>query len=173
MLAAHREGTLGVAGLNAALVEALAREGTLPPDAAASSWYHGMPVLVTENDHQLELYNGDVGVILRDGSGGGQLRAWFRAGVSGVRGVAPSRLPAHEAVFAMTVHKSQGSEFDEVVLVLPAASSPVLTRELLYTGVSRARKRVTVVGSAEVLRAAIAERVQRASGIREALWGAS
>jgi exodeoxyribonuclease V alpha subunit len=71
----------------------------------------------------------------------------------------------------MTVHKAQGSEFDEVLLVLPPRPSPVLTRELLYTGVSRARRHVTIVGTADVLRAAIAERVQRASGLREALWG--
>ncbi|GLC23610.1 exodeoxyribonuclease V subunit alpha [Roseisolibacter agri] len=169
VLAAHRAGTVGVAGLNGAIVEALAREGTLPRDAAGARWWHGQPVMVTENDHALELYNGDVGVVLRDGASG--LRAWFRASDGGVRALAPARLPAHETVFAMTVHKSQGSEFDEVVLVLPPRPSPVLTRELLYTGVTRAKSKVTVVGSAEVLRAGIAERVQRASGLREALWG--
>jgi exodeoxyribonuclease V alpha subunit len=169
VLAAHRAGTVGVAGLNGAIVEALAREGTLPRDAAGARWWHGQPVMVTENDHALELYNGDVGVVLRDGASG--LRVWFRASDGGVRALAPARLPAHETVFAMTVHKSQGSEFDEVVLVLPPRPSPVLTRELLYTGVTRAKSKVTVVGSAEVLRAGIAERVQRASGLREALWG--
>jgi exodeoxyribonuclease V alpha subunit len=97
---------------------------------------------------------------------------WFRGDRPGrVRAVAPARLPAHETVFAMTVHKAQGSEFEEVVLVLPPRPSPVLTRELLYTGVSRARGRVLVVGTASVLRAAVAERVQRASGLRAALWG--
>ncbi len=169
VLAAHRAGSLGVAGLNGAIVDALAREGSLPRDAAHARWWHGQPVMVTENDHALELYNGDVGVVLRDGGGG--LRTWFRASDGGVRALAPARLPAHETVFAMTVHKSQGSEFDEIVLVLPPRPSPVLTRELLYTGVTRARTKVTVVGSAEVLRAGIAERVQRASGLREALWG--
>ncbi|MGZ8469647.1 MAG: exodeoxyribonuclease V subunit alpha [Gemmatirosa sp.] len=169
VLAAHRAGALGVAGLNGAIVDALAREGTLPRDAVHARWWHGQPVMVTENDHALELYNGDVGVVLRDGGGG--LRAWFRAPDGGVRALAPARLPAHETVFAMTVHKSQGSEFDEIVLVLPPRPSPVLTRELLYTAVTRAKSRVTVVGSAEVLRAGIAERVQRASGLRAALWG--
>lgn len=171
VLAAHRAGTFGAAGLNAAAVELLAREGTVPREAATSRWWRGQPVMITENDHAQELYNGDVGVVLADA--GGALRVWFRAadGV-GFRGLAPARLPAHQTVFAMTVHKSQGSEFDEVVLVLPPRPSPVLTRELLYTGVTRAKSRVTVVGSAEVLRAGIAERVQRASGLREALWGA-
>lgn len=175
LLAAHRDGAFGVAGLNAEIVRALAGERSLPREALGGGWYHGQPVLVTENDRALELYNGDVGVVLRDGTGtgaGGALRVWFRAGAGRVRAVAPARLPAHETVFAMTVHKSQGSEFDEVVLVLPPAPSPVLTRELLYTGVSRARARVTVVGSRPVLDAAIAERVQRASGLRAALWGA-
>jgi exodeoxyribonuclease V alpha subunit len=168
VLAAHRAGPFGVAGLNACVVEELARDGALPRDAVGAPWFHGQPVLVTANDATLELANGDVGVVLRDGAGG-TLRAWFRDG-AGVRPVAPSRLPAHEPVFAMTVHKSQGSEFDEVVLVLPPRPSPVLTRELLYTGVTRARRRVTVVGTAESVRGAIAERVQRASGLREALW---
>ncbi|MDF1504131.1 exodeoxyribonuclease V subunit alpha [Roseisolibacter sp. H3M3-2] len=168
VLAAHRERTFGAQGLNAAVVDALVRERTVPREAAGGRWWPGQPVMVTENDHAQELYNGDVGVVLSEP--GGALRVWFRAADGGVRGLAPARLPAHETVFAMTVHKSQGSEFDEVVLVLPPRPSPVLTRELLYTGVTRARQRVTVVGTEEVLRAAIAERVQRASGLREALW---
>jgi exodeoxyribonuclease V alpha subunit len=168
VLAAHRAGTLGVAGLNAELVAALAREGTAPREAASARWWHGQPVMVVENDHAQELFNGDVGVVLREAGGG--LRAWFRTGDGGVRGLAPARLPAHEPVLAMTVHKSQGSEFDEVALVLPVRPSPVLTRELLYTGITRARARVTVVASEAALRAAVAERVQRASGLREGLW---
>jgi exodeoxyribonuclease V alpha subunit len=170
VLAAHRAGPFGAAGLNAMVVDALVRERTVAREAAGARWWRGQPVMVTENDHQQELYNGDVGVVLADA--GGTLRAWFRGTDGrGPRAVAPARLPAHETVFAMTVHKSQGSEFDEVALVLPPRPSPVLTRELLYTGLTRARRRVTVVGSAEALRAGIAERVQRASGLREALWG--
>ena len=170
VLAAHRAGAFGAAGLNAMVVDALVRERTVPREAAGARWWRGQPVMVTENDHAQELYNGDVGVVLADANG--TLRAWFRGTDGrGPRGVVPARLPAHETVFAMTVHKSQGSEFDEVVLVLPPRPSPVLTRELLYTGLTRAKRRVTVVGSAEVLRAGIAERVQRASGLREALWG--
>ena len=171
ILSAHRSGAWGVGGLNDAVVRHLAGTGDLPADAGARSWYHGQPVLITENDPSLELFNGDVGVVLADGDGR-TLRAWFRSGTGAVRGVAPARLPAHETVYAMTVHKSQGSQFDAVVLVLPPRPSPVLTRELLYTGVSRARRRVTVVGSEATLRAGIAERVQRSGGMRDALWGA-
>jgi exodeoxyribonuclease V alpha subunit len=172
VLAAHREGAFGVAGLNAAIARALAAEGAFPRSAAGDVWHHGQPVLVTANEPALGLHNGDVGVVLRDG--GGALRAWFRAAEGdGVRGVAPARLPAHETTFAMTVHKSQGSEFDDVVLVLPPRPSPVLARELLYTAVSRARRSVTILGTAEVLRAGIAARVERASGLRDGLWGAA
>jgi exodeoxyribonuclease V alpha subunit len=170
VLAAHRAGRFGVAGLNDALLDALVGERTLPRDARTAPWYHGQPVLVTENDPQLELANGDVGVVLRDGDAAGTLRAWFATGDGRQRAVAPARLPAHETVFAMTVHKSQGSEFQDVLVVLPPRPSAVLTRELLYTAVSRARTQVTVVGSEATIRAAIDARVQRASGLREALW---
>ena len=89
------------------------------------------------------------------------------------RAIAPARLPAHETAFASTVHKAQGSEFDEVVLLLPARASRVLTRELVYTAVTRARKRVTLLGNAAILREAIGTRVERASGLAERLWGSS
>jgi exodeoxyribonuclease V alpha subunit len=98
------------------------------------------------------------------------LRVAFEGSDGGIRWILPSRLPEVETVFAMTVHKSQGSEFDEIVLPLPVRPSAVLTRELLYTAVSRARERVTIVGRVDVLRAAIRERVQRASGLRDGLW---
>jgi exodeoxyribonuclease V alpha subunit len=172
LLAAHRDGALGVAGLGEAVRRALRDDralGAPAGGAAEGGWFHGQPVLVTANAPALDLYNGDVGVVLRDG--GGALRAWFRTADGGTRGLAPARLPAHEPAFAMTVHKAQGSEFDEVALVLPAAPSPVVTRELLYTAVTRARRRVTVVGTPGAVRAAVAQRVERASGLRDALWG--
>lgn len=171
VLCAHRGGPFGVAALNDAITGWLQRAKLLPPEAAAgAAWYHGRPIIVTENDYDLELFNGDTGIVLDDG---GRARAFFRRpDGDGVRAIAPARLPAHETVLAMTVHKSQGSEFREVLLVLPAEPSPILTRELLYTGITRARDSVLVVGSPHVLRAAVAERVQRASGLRERLWGA-
>ncbi len=89
----------------------------------------------------------------------------------GLRTFSPGRLPPHETVFAMTVHKSQGSEFTRLALLLPEHVSPLLTRELVYTGVTRARERVDVYGSQQVLREAIGRRIERPSGLRDALWG--
>jgi exodeoxyribonuclease V alpha subunit len=95
----------------------------------------------------------------------------FALQAGGLRAVSPARLPPHESVFAMTVHKSQGSEFERVGLLLPPQLSPILTRELIYTGITRARSHVTLFGNAEVLRSAIELRVERASGLTDALWG--
>ena len=151
--------------MNAAIEHHLRRAGLL---SGTGDHYDGRPILVTQNDHQLELFNGDVGLIVHPP--GRAPRAWFPDPGGGVRSFHPSRLPPHETVFAMTVHKSQGSEFDRVALLLPAAASPVPTRELIYTALSRARARVDVHGDEEVLRAAINKRIVRASGLQEALW---
>jgi exodeoxyribonuclease V alpha subunit len=166
ILCAHRRGSLGVEALNEAVEQHLRERGLVVGD---SEHYDGRPVLITRNDHQLELFNGDVGVVSRDEGGG--TRVWFADADGGVRGVHPGRLPPHETVYAMTVHKSQGSEFARVAIVLPARPSPVLTRELVYTAVSRARQRVDIHGSEAVLRGAIARRVERASGLADALLG--
>ena len=109
-----------------------------------------------------------MGVVVRDEQG--RLRVCFE-GAEGLRLLAPGRLPPHETVFATTVHKSQGSEFDVVSIVLPELPSALVGRELLYTAVTRARQRVEIFGSAEVIRGAIARTVQRPSGLRDALWG--
>jgi len=128
-------------------------------------------VLVTRNDYTLDLFNGDIGVALPEGSaGGGGLRVHFAAGSGDIRRYLPYRLPEHETVYAMTVHKSQGSEFDDVLLILPDRDSPVLTRELIYTALTRARKRITLFGSRGVLTTAINRRIDRTSGLRDALW---
>lgn len=126
--------------------------------------------MVTANDYGLKLFNGDVGLALPDPEGEGELRVFFAAPEGGVRGISPLRLPEHETVYAMTVHKSQGSEFDKVLLMLPESDSPVLTRELIYTGITRARSRVELWGSGELLRAAVSRRIRRTSGLRDALW---
>jgi exodeoxyribonuclease V alpha subunit len=130
-------------------------------------WYPGRPVMVTANDYRLNLFNGDIGVTVRTGDG---LRVAFDD-AAGPRLVAPTRLAAVDSVYAMTIHKAQGSEFAHAVVVLPAADSPLATRELVYTAVTRARERLTVVGTADALTAALARRVARASGLREGLWG--
>lgn len=162
VLGAVRAGPFGVEGLNP-LIEQLLRAEGLRPAAGA---YAGRPVMVVRNDYALGLFNGDVGLTLPDGGGG--LRVHF-PGLA--RPLAPARLPPVETVFAMTAHKSQGSEFDAVLLVLPPKVSPLITRELLYTAISRARRRVLICAAEPVLRAAIATPVQRASGLRRALWG--
>jgi exodeoxyribonuclease V alpha subunit len=145
------------------------------PLAPRGEFYDHRIVLVTVNDYSLGLFNGDVGVVLPDGEGGG-LGAWFErtadGGAEPFRRVPVRLLPEHETAFAMTVHKSQGSEFDRVALVLPpAADSPILTRELLYTGVTRARTGLDLWCTESAFRAAVARRTARATGLRERLAG--
>jgi exodeoxyribonuclease V alpha subunit len=127
-----------------------------------STHYHGLPIMITKNESQLKLYNGDVGVVLEDDEG--KLGAWFPV-AEGYRSIDLSRLPVHEPVYAMTIHKSQGSEAQQIMLILPEQQSPVLTRELLYTGITRAKKNVTLMGSKDVLEYCVARTVSRVSGI--------
>jgi exodeoxyribonuclease V alpha subunit len=145
------------------------------------AWYVGRPLLVTENDYGLRLYNGDTGVVIQGGAptgagaGGGAGRLIAPVAVFERRGelfhVSPSRLAAVDTVHAMTIHKSQGSQFDAVAVILPDAEAPILTRELLYTAVTRAQTHLTVVGPEAAVRAAIARPITRASGLRDRLWG--
>lgn len=183
VLCAHRGGRHGVAGLNRRIVELLARQEVDETDAAPAGhrclrlphfrpegeFWVGRPVIVERNDYAVGLFNGDVGVVVKND---GERQVVFPHG-SGVRYVVPARLPEHQTVFAMTIHKSQGSEFDHAMVVLPDKASPVLTRELIYTAVTRARRKVTLVCDEEmkVLRQALAKKVQRASGLRAELRG--
>jgi exodeoxyribonuclease V alpha subunit len=170
LLCAVREGRFGAERLARFADEILAGAGALPPRGRTpASQAAGRPILVTRNAPHLGLYNGDVGVLAREPGTG--LRAFFESPSGGFRSIGSARLPEHELCFAMTVHKSQGSEFDEVVLVLPEEPLPLLTRELVYTAVTRARRRVSVHASEVVLRSAISRRLTRASGLREGLWG--
>lgn len=163
VLAAHRRGPLSVQAVNQAVERELALRGVITP---GQDWYRGRVVLVTENDPSIGLYNGDVGVV----HGDNPLRAYFEVG-GAVRDVSRVRIPDHETAFALSVHKSQGSEFDHAVVVLPEPSSPLCTRELVYTAVTRARQRVTLVGSAASLRHALEHPVRRASGLADRLRG--
>jgi exodeoxyribonuclease V alpha subunit len=163
ILCATRRGPSGVAALNAAVERALQRAGHLD---TRDPWYPGRPVMVTANDYGVGLYNGDVGVVERDARGA--IRVFFPT-ASGVRAVLPTRLPEHETVFATTIHKSQGSEFDEVVVALPPRPHRGLTRELLYTAVTRARDRVVIHGTEEVVATAVRASTPRRSGLRDAL----
>lgn len=168
LLCAVRGGPQGVARLNQRIAGLLHAEGLVP---AAQGWYLGRPVMVTRNDYGLGLMNGDVGVTLQlpAADGGWMLRVAFAASDGGgIRWVLPSRLQAVETVFAMTVHKSQGSEFTHAALVLPDRMSRVLTRELVYTGITRARSWFTLAvpaGAEAVLEAAVERRMTRTGGM--------
>jgi len=170
ILCALRRGPFGVEHLNRLAERVLADAGLIEPHATA---YRGRPVLITTNDYPLHLFNGDVGMLLPDPESDGALRAWFLDAAGALRRILPARLPAHETVFAMTVHKAQGSEFGRVLFILPDRDTPVATRELLYTAITRARHSVELWHRPEVLRAAIARRTERSSGLREALAQAS
>lgn len=165
ILCGLREGPFGVVAMNRLVEGILKQEGRIRP---GGPWYAGRPIMVTQNDYDLELFNGDTGIILEDPGHG--LRAFFSTLDGGLKKIHPVRLPEHETVYAMTVHKSQGSEFDRVLLILPDRDSPVLTRELIYTAVTRAREHVEVWGTEDVFRTAVGRRTQRTSGLRDALW---
>ncbi len=133
-------------------------------------WYAGRPLLVVENDYELGLYNGDTGVVVRRDED--RLVAAFARGGEIVE-YSPARLGAVQTVYAMTIHKSQGSQFDAAAVLLPEPGSRILTRELLYTAVTRARQRLIVVGTESALRTGVQRPVARASGLGWRLWGQS
>src|SRR5829696_1836148 len=166
VLCAHRRGPYGVATWMPRIEGWLS--AALPSLGAEGPWYVGRPLLVTENDHGIRLYNGDTGVVV-GGAGGRPAAAFERQG--GVVTFSPSRLAAVETVYAMTVHKSQGSQFGTAAVLLPEPGSRLLTRELLYTAVTRARARLILVGSEQSVRAAVERPIARASGLRRRLWG--
>ncbi len=163
-LCAVREGPRGVEAINRLVSRHFRRTlGHSLDPGERSEWYPGRPVMVLRNDYVLKLFNGDTGIVLPDETG--KLMVCFPDRDAGFRAVAPVRLPEHETAFAVTVHKAQGSEFDDVLLMLPAAYNRVLTRELLYTAVTRSRARVTIIGGADVLGKAIQSPTRRHSGL--------
>jgi exodeoxyribonuclease V alpha subunit len=167
VLCAHRSGPWGMETVNTFIEERLAADRLLVPRGV---WYRGRPILVTSNDYHLRLFNGDVGIVWPDPDAGGPLRVYIRGTDGALRRFAPARLPAHETAYAATVHKSQGSEVERVLLILPGEMSPVLTRELIYTAITRARSRVEICGAYDVFEAAVGRRLTRSSGLRDALW---
>ncbi len=168
VLCALREGPFGIAGLNERIETGLQRAGLIQrKPGAAGRWYSGRPVMIGRNDSTLGLFNGDIGIALRDETG--ELRVHFQLPDGSIKSVQPSRLPAHETAYAMTVHKSQGSEFDHTVLVLPNHFLPVLTRELVYTAITRARRQLSLYAIDTVLMRAIRTPTQRRSGLAERL----
>lgn len=162
LLCAMRKTQYGLEQLNTLIEQALQQAGLVR--LGGSSWYPGRPVLITRNDYSLRLMNGDIGICMQwpDGS----LRVAFADGADGIRWLLPSRLQAVETVFAMTVHKSQGSEFVHTALVLPDHHSPVLTKELIYTAITRSREKFSLFcASNRALQLALETSVQRASGL--------
>ena len=197
VLCAVHDGPQGVQAVNQHVtLHARARLGVLDREPH-SAWFPGRPVMVLRNDPELGLFNGDIGLTLPEAdvdldvdqdqdhdhdhdhdhdadavpdiASAGALRVWFPAADGAWRAVAPARLPLHDTAYAMTVHKAQGSEFDRALLLLPAQGSRVLTRELLYTAVTRVRRGIEVCASASVLRAAIAHPTQRDAGLHDRL----
>lgn len=164
VLCAHRSGPASVEQLNPLLGRLLGQRGRQS--------YAGRPLLITQNDYATQLFNGDVGVlhvVQREGPRRRELAACFRAADGHTRAVSLARLPTHESAYALTVHKSQGSEFDHVAIVLPERGSRLLSRELLYTAITRAKRGVSLYASELALRTALSRRVERASGLVDRL----
>jgi exodeoxyribonuclease V alpha subunit len=166
LLCAHREGPYGVTPWSDRVTEWL-REA-VPGYGSGGRWYVGRPLLMTSNDYQLRLFNGDTGVVVD--VDGHPRAAFLRNGAIDL--LAPSRLSDVQTVHAMSVHRSQGSQFDRVTLVLPPADSPLLTRELLYTGLTRAKEHVRIIGTRDALSTAVRRAIVRASGLRTRRAGA-
>jgi len=164
VLCALREGPYGVEGINERIQEGLKSRGWVPADR---TWYVGRPVMIRQNDSALNLYNGDIGITLPDEQG--RLKVWFLQNEV-LCSYLPSRLPELDTVFAMTIHKSQGSEFTQIVLLLPADDVPVLCRELVYTAITRAKQGLRIYAPANVLKLAIERKTHRAGGLVSRLW---
>lgn len=163
ILCAHREGPAGTKTLN----RSVSRHLTKDIKDRHSRFFRGQPLIILRNSYRYSIFNGDICIVWPGKGQGKNLEAWFEDRGNAVRPLPLSILPEHETAFAITVHKSQGSEFDHVLLVLPHEDSPLLTRELLYTAVTRARKSVEIWGPAAALKKAVAGRTRRFTGLRE------
>ncbi len=155
ILCANRRGLYGMEFINQRLEEEFRRQGLI---AAGNNWYNARPIMITHNDYRLKLFNGDMGTILNN-------NAFFPDAKGEIRAFSPNCLPRHETAYAMTIHKSQGSEFEQVIILLPDKLSPLLTRELLYTGISRARSHVSIWGNKQIFLEAISQQSCRFSGL--------
>ncbi len=168
ILGALRHGPYGINAINRIVMEILKKEGLIN---SVSGIYQGKPIMITENNYDLGLYNGDTGIFFPDPDSAGQLRIYFAGAAGALRKLAPARLPPHEVSYAVTVHKSQGSEYDHVLLILPDRMSKVLTGELVYTALTRAKKTVEVWGKRNIFAEAVRARISRDSGLRHNLAG--
>lgn len=168
ILCALRHGPFGVEGVNRAVEKYLSGKGY---NCTTTEWYPGRPVMVTRNEYGLDLYNGDIGLCLPDPESPEVLKVWFERTDGTLQGFLPGRLSSCETAYALTIHKSQGAEIGEVLVVLPDRESAVVTRELLYTAVTRARDRVKVKSVRSVFDLAVAGKIQRHSGLAVRLQG--
>lgn len=163
LLTTHRRGPVGVESLNRRIEARLQQLKLITP---YREWYQGKPIIINENDYSLNLNNGDIGICLYESTG--EAKVVFNKEVP-IK-LSPARLPAHDLAYTLTIHKSQGSEFDEVLIVLPGSASPLLSRPLLYTAVTRARKTVRIASTEERIKEAVGTPLKRASGLMEILW---
>ncbi|MCI5222735.1 MAG: exodeoxyribonuclease V subunit alpha [Candidatus Electrothrix sp. AR4] len=164
LLCALRRGPFGVEGINIMVTQVLRKSGLI---VRGTDWYQGKPIIILRNQYDMQLFNGDTGILWKNDQG--QLRAWFRRPDNSLYSISPVRLPEHETAYAVTIHKAQGSEFDKVVLLLPDEDSRVLSRELLYTGITRARSKLALCSERDILEMAIKRRTTRFSGLAEKL----
>ncbi len=162
ILCAVNHGEFGVQGVNAQIEIYFAAKGY---GCLSTRWYVGRPVMVTKNEYGLDLYNGDIGICLPDPEEQEKIKVWFEKEDGTLRGILPGRIKHCETLFALTIHKSQGTEVDDVLVVLPEQESNLITRELLYTAVTRARKSITIRASKQRFQQAVREKIKRASGL--------
>lgn len=156
VLCSNRQGVNSISEINQRVEKQLHLSG---------HWYSGRPVMMTQNNAPMQLYNGDIGICMPDQDQNQRLMVFFLRPDGSVKKVLPTRLPPHETVFAMTIHKSQGSEFNEVLIALPENMNPVLSKELIYTAITRAKQRVKIVAHADIFMKTIAEKIQRYGGL--------
>lgn len=166
ILCALKNGVLGVIGVNETIERILAARGY---ECGRAEWYSGRPVIVTRNDYNLGLYNGDIGICLPGSPGSRERFVWFEREDGAFRRYPPAMLPSHETAWALTVHKSQGSEFKEVLVVLPETDNQILSRELLYTAVTRAKEKVMIRSGASLCRQVVERLIDRQSGLADQL----
>ncbi len=169
ILCALRKGQRGSEEINSRIELLLARRGLID---SGKLWYPGRPIIISRNDHSLGLFNGDIGICLPDPESGDGLRVWFDTGDTGLRNYLPGQIPAHETAWALTIHKSQGSEFEETLIVLPENDNQILCRELMYTAITRARKKIRLVLSEDICTIAVSRNTVRQSGLGERLASA-
>ncbi|WYD80486.1 MAG: exodeoxyribonuclease V subunit alpha [Candidatus Electrothrix gigas] len=165
LLCALRKGPDGVQGINTLVTQVLRQAGLI--SLQKTEWYHGRPIIILRNQYEMQLFNGDTGILWQDEKG--LLRAWFRRSDNSLTSMSCARLPEHETAYAITIHKAQGSEFDQVLLVLPEEESQVLTQELLYTGITRARNKLILCASLARIATTVQKKTQRFSGLAEKL----